>query len=140
LKTLLHHSIWVNLILINQVTASDVVCYSFDFTKFPGCLGSGGGLATRNAELSDRIYELQAHGTDRNKQVVGIGTKSFMDNTSCAVLLKEFEFLNKISIESVEDRLLLGIIIIFLINLYQEKIIFGKGIQCLFLQVKLWMF
>jgi len=71
--------------------ASDVVCYSFDFTKFPGCLGSGGGLATRNAELSDRIYELQAHGTDRNKQVVGIGTKSFMDNTSCAVLLKEFE-------------------------------------------------
>jgi dTDP-4-amino-4,6-dideoxygalactose transaminase len=71
--------------------SSDVVCYSFDFTKFPGCLGSGGGLATRDAELSDRIYELQAHGTDRNKQVVGIGTKSFMDNTSCAVLLKEFE-------------------------------------------------
>ncbi len=71
--------------------SSDVVCYSFDFTKFPGCLGSGGGLATRDAELADRIYELQAHGTDRSKQVVGIGTKSFMDNTSCAVLLKEFE-------------------------------------------------
>lgn len=72
--------------------SSDVVCYSFDFTKFPGCLGSGGGLATRDAELADRIYELQAHGTDRNKQIVGIGTKSFMDNTSCGVLLKEFEF------------------------------------------------
>jgi dTDP-4-amino-4,6-dideoxygalactose transaminase len=71
--------------------SSDIVCYSFDFTKFPGCLGSGGGLATRNAELSDRIYELQAHGTDKNKQIVGIGTKSFLDNTSCAVLLKEFE-------------------------------------------------
>lgn len=71
--------------------SSDVVCYSFDFTKFPGCLGSGGGLATRNADLFDRIYELQAHGTDKNKDVVGIGTKSFLDNTSCAVLLKEFE-------------------------------------------------
>ncbi len=72
--------------------ASDVVCYSFDFTKFPGCLGSGGGLATRDAKLADRIYELQAHGTSRDKQIVGIGTKSFLDNTSCAVLLKEFEF------------------------------------------------
>ena len=72
--------------------SSDIVCYSFDFTKFPGCLGSGGGLATRNAELADRIYELQAHGTNKQKQIVGIGTKSFLDNTSCAVLLKELEF------------------------------------------------
>ena len=71
--------------------SSNVVCYSFDFTKFPGCLGSGGALATADSNLSDRIYELQAHGTDRNKQVVGVGTKSFMDNTSCAVLLKEFD-------------------------------------------------
>lgn len=71
--------------------SSDMVCYSFDFTKFPGCLGSGGGLATRDANLADRIYELQAHGTSRDKQIVSIGTKSFLDNTSCAVLLKEFE-------------------------------------------------
>jgi UDP-2-acetamido-2-deoxy-ribo-hexuluronate aminotransferase len=71
--------------------SSDVVCYSFDFTKFPGCLGSGGGLATRHVELADTIHEIQAHGTNRAKQVVGIGTKSFLDNTSCSVLLKEFE-------------------------------------------------
>lgn len=71
--------------------SSDIVCYSFDFTKFPGCLGSGGGLATRDAELANRVYELQAHGTNKDKRVVGIGTKSFLDNTSCAVLLKEFD-------------------------------------------------
>jgi 3-dehydro-glucose-6-phosphate---glutamate transaminase len=74
---------------------SDVVCYSFDFTKFPGCLGSGGAIATKNKELADKVHELQAHGTNRNKDVVGIGTKSFMDNTSCAILLKEFELFEK---------------------------------------------
>ncbi len=70
---------------------SDIVCYSFDFTKGPGTLGSGGGIATRHADIHDRIYEIQAHGTSKQKQIVGIGTKSFLDNTSCAVLLKEIE-------------------------------------------------
>lgn len=69
--------------------SSDMVCYSFDFTKFPGCLGSGGGLATRDAQLFEQVYELQAHGTSKQKEIVGVGTKSFLDNTSCAVLLKE---------------------------------------------------
>ena len=36
-------------------SSSDVVCYSFDFTKFPGTLGSGGAIATRHAELHDTI-------------------------------------------------------------------------------------
>lgn len=71
--------------------SSDMVCYSFDFTKFPGCLGSGGGLATRDAQLFEQVYELQAHGTNKQKEIVGVGTKSFLDNTSCAVLLKEFD-------------------------------------------------
>jgi len=75
--------------------SSDVVCYSFDFTKSPGCLGSGGALATRHAELADTIYKLQAHGTNKQKEVVGIGTKSFLDNTSCAVLLKELELFER---------------------------------------------
>tara|TARA_Y100001972_G_scaffold35137_1_gene43526 strand:+ start:1353 stop:2438 length:1086 start_codon:yes stop_codon:yes gene_type:complete len=70
---------------------SDVVCYSFDFTKFPGTLGSGGAIATRHAELHDIFFELQAHGTNKQRDVVRIGTKSFMDVTSCAVLLKEIE-------------------------------------------------
>ena len=71
--------------------SSDVVCYSFDFTKFPGCLGSGGAVATKDPELANRVHEIQAHGTNRNKQVVSIGTKSFLDNTSCGILLREFE-------------------------------------------------
>ncbi len=71
--------------------ASDLVCYSFDFTKGPGTLGAGGGIATRHADIHERIYEIQAHGTSKQKQIVSIGTKSFLDNTSCAVLLKEIE-------------------------------------------------
>lgn len=70
---------------------SDVTCYSFDFTKNPGCLGSGGGLASNKIDVAKRIYEIQAHGTSFDKQIVSIGTKSFLDNTSCAVLLKEIE-------------------------------------------------
>ena len=70
---------------------SDLVCYSFDFTKGPGTLGSGGGIATRHADVHERIYEIQAHGTSKQKQIVGYGTKSFLDNTSCAVLLKEIQ-------------------------------------------------
>ena len=72
-------------------TNSDAVCYSFDFTKFPGTLGSGGAIATRFAELHEQFFELQAHGTNKNREVVQIGTKSFMDVTSCAVLLREIE-------------------------------------------------
>ena len=72
-------------------TASDAVCYSFDFTKFPGTLGSGGAIATRFPELYDQFFELQAHGTNKHREVVRIGTKSFMDVTSCAVLLREIE-------------------------------------------------
>lgn len=70
---------------------SDLVCYSFDFTKGPGTLGSGGGIATRHVDIHERIYEIQAHGTSKQKQIVGYGTKSFLDNTSCAVLLKEIQ-------------------------------------------------
>jgi len=72
-------------------TASDAVCYSFDFTKFPGSLGSGGAIATRFPELHDKFFELQAHGTNKQRDVVRVGTKSFMDVTSCAVLLREIE-------------------------------------------------
>ena len=70
-------------------SSSDVVCYSFDFTKSPGVLGSGGGLATRFSSIHSTIYEIQAHGINKKKNVVRVGTKSFLDNTSCAVLLTE---------------------------------------------------
>ena len=70
-------------------SSSDIVCYSFDFTKSPGVLGSGGGLATRFEDIHSKIYEIQAHGINKKKDVVRVGTKSFLDNTSCAVLLTE---------------------------------------------------
>jgi len=72
-------------------SASDMVCYSFDFTKNPGTLGSGGGIATRFADVHSAVYEIQAHETNKQKEVVRIGTKSYLDNTSCAVLLKEIQ-------------------------------------------------
>lgn len=72
-------------------TDSDIVCYSFDFTKSPGTLGSGGGLATRFKDVYDKIFVATNHGSTKNKEIIGIGTKSYLDNTSCAVLLKEIE-------------------------------------------------
>ena len=70
-------------------THSHAVCYSFDFTKFPGTLGSGGAIATRHSELHDIFFELQAHGTNKQKRsCTNWNKRSFMDVTSCAVLLK----------------------------------------------------
>lgn len=74
---------------------SDIVCYSFDFTKNPGTLGSGGGLATRFETVAERIYVAVNHGMSKDKKIIGIGTKSYLDNTSCAVLLKELEIFEK---------------------------------------------
>jgi dTDP-4-amino-4,6-dideoxygalactose transaminase len=76
-------------------SSSDVVCYSFDFTKNPGTLGSGGGIATRFEDVADRIYITTNHGASKAKQPINIGTKSYLDNTSCAVLLKEIEIFEK---------------------------------------------
>jgi len=74
---------------------SDIVCYSFDFTKSPGTLGSGGGIATNNPNLYDRMYTTVNHGRDSHKEVVAIGTKCYMDNTSISILLKEIELTEK---------------------------------------------
>ena len=73
--------------------ASDVACYSFDFTKCPGTLGSGGGMCTSDEELFYLFQEIASHGRSRStKEVVRVGTKSYLDVTSCAVLLKDIEF------------------------------------------------
>ena len=77
-------------------TVSDAVCLSFDFTKYPGTLGSGGAIAVNNIETADRIYECSAHGRSRSGEIVAVGTKSYMDNTSCAVLLKEIELFEQL--------------------------------------------
>ena len=50
---------------------SDAVCFSFDFTKSPGCLGAGGAIATNDKLLKDRIKSICSHTTNN----LGIGTK-----------------------------------------------------------------
>jgi len=70
---------------------SSTACFSFDFTKYPGTLGSGGAICTNSDEISERIYEISAHGRGRDKSIHCVGTKSYMDMTSCGVLLKEIE-------------------------------------------------
>ena len=72
-------------------TKSSAACFSFDFTKYPGTLGSGGGICTNREDIANTIYEISAHGRSKSKQVVRTGTKSYLDITSCAVLLKEIE-------------------------------------------------
>jgi len=70
---------------------SSTACFSFDFTKYPGTLGSGGAVCTNLDDVSEKIYEIAAHGRGRDKEIHRVGTKSYMDMTSCAVLLKEIE-------------------------------------------------
>lgn len=78
-------------------SASEVACFSFDFTKYPGTLGSGGAIATRYETIKEKIYIASSHGRAKNTEIISIGTKSYMDNTSCAVLLKEIELFERYS-------------------------------------------
>jgi len=84
-------------------SASDAVCYSFDFTKYPGTLGSGGAVATRFKDVKERVYLSSSHGRAKSGQIVTFGTKSYMDNTSCAVLLKEIELFEKFEYRKRRD-------------------------------------
>jgi dTDP-4-amino-4,6-dideoxygalactose transaminase len=68
---------------------SDIVCFSFDFTKSPGCLGAGGAIATNDSYIANRIKTICSHTTESNF----IGTKSYLDTTSAAVLLKDIELI-----------------------------------------------
>ncbi len=70
---------------------SDAVCFSFDFTKSPGTLGSGGAIAT-NDELTDHyLTNICSHNSIERY----VGTKTYLDNTSAAVLLKDIELIEE---------------------------------------------
>lgn len=84
-------------------SVSDVVCYSFDFTKNPGTLGSGGGLATRFESVYEKLFIAANHGSTKDKEIVAVGTKSYLDNTSCAVLLKEIEIFEQHEYRKIRD-------------------------------------
>jgi UDP-2-acetamido-2-deoxy-ribo-hexuluronate aminotransferase len=72
-------------------TYSDAVCFSFDFTKSPGCLGAGGAIATSDPLNYTRFKTICSHTTSE----WGVGTKSYLDTTSAAVLLKEIELIKQ---------------------------------------------
>jgi dTDP-4-amino-4,6-dideoxygalactose transaminase len=72
-------------------SASDVVCFSFDFTKSPGCLGAGGAIATNDEALAAKIKTVCSHtSTFRN-----FGTKSYLDTLSASVLIKDIELIEQ---------------------------------------------
>jgi dTDP-4-amino-4,6-dideoxygalactose transaminase len=68
---------------------SDIVCFSFDFTKSPGCLGAGGAIATNNNHIANTIKTICSHTSEGEF----IGTKSYLDTTSAAVLVKDIELI-----------------------------------------------
>lgn len=70
-------------------SASDAVCFSFDFTKSPGCLGAGGGLATNNEFLYEKFKSVCSHKTDGNL----VGTKSYLDTVAAAVLREDIRLI-----------------------------------------------
>ena len=69
----------------------DISCYSFDFTKSPGTLGSGGAIATNNKNKFNKIKQSLAHTLSSEIP----GTKSCLDITSAAVLLKDIEIMER---------------------------------------------
>jgi len=70
---------------------SDMVCFSFDFTKSPGCLGAGGALATNDKELYNKIKIICSHTSSE----YGIGTKSYLDTVSASVLNTDIKLIEQ---------------------------------------------
>ena len=70
---------------------SDAVCFSFDFTKSPGCLGAGGAIATNDPLNYERFKTICSHTTSQ----WGVGTKSYLDTVSAAVLYKDIELIEQ---------------------------------------------
>ena len=70
---------------------SDMVCFSFDFTKSPGCLGAGGALATNDEELYNKIKIICSHTSSE----YGIGTKSYLDTVSASVLNTDIKLIEQ---------------------------------------------
>lgn len=70
---------------------SDVVCFSFDFTKSPGTLGAGGAIATNNSSIYKRLQTICSHKTIGNV----VGTKSYLDTVAAAVLSKDMDLIDQ---------------------------------------------
>lgn len=71
---------------------SDVVCYSFDMSKSPASTGSGGAVASKDADLINRIREMTQQGFNRTRtDFISPATKSTMDDTTASVILEDFK-------------------------------------------------
>lgn len=97
---------------------SDAVCFSFDFTKSPGCLGAGGAIATSDPLNYERFKTICSHTTSQ----WGVGTKSYLDTVSAAVLLKDIEL-----IEQMQYRQRRVEIATYYINNLPYKTLSGKN-------------
>ena len=97
---------------------SDAVCFSFDFTKSPGTLGSGGAIATSDPLTYERFKTICSHKTSE----WGIGTKSYLDATSAAVLNCDIKL-----IEQMQYRQRKVEIATYYINKLPYKTLSGKN-------------
>jgi len=97
---------------------SDAVCYSFDFTKSPGCLGAGGGLATNDQELYEKFKTVCSHKTVNNT----VGTKSYLDTISAAVLREDINLIQQYNYRQRRAE-----IATYYINKLPYKTMFGEN-------------
>ena len=70
---------------------SDIVCFSFDFTKSPATLGAGGAIATNDINIYEKLKKICSHRTVNNI----IGTKSYLDTVAAAVVSKDMELIEQ---------------------------------------------
>jgi len=70
---------------------SDIVCFSFDFTKSPASLGAGGAIATNNSKIYQRLKKVCSHRTVNNI----VGTKSYLDTVAAAVVSKDMQLIEQ---------------------------------------------
>lgn len=70
-------------------SGGDITCFSYDFTKNPGTLGSGGAICCN----SDHYGTILSHMTKHYQNSNYSGTKSYLDNTSCSILQKDVDLI-----------------------------------------------
>lgn len=72
----------------------DCEIFSLHATK-PFCIGEGGLVATRNAELAEKIRRLENFGFDSNHDVAEIGTNAKLQELNCAIGLRQLAVLDE---------------------------------------------
>ena len=82
-------------------TGGDIACFSYDFTKNPGTLGSGGAICCNSNHYGQILTQMTKHYQDSEYS----GTKSYLDNTSCAVLLKDVEIIKRDKLREKRKRI-----------------------------------